>query len=110
MEQAADLDAALTSNASKVSYRSRRLTLERTEKELESALSAVEENGLLSVLGLAKVLREFGIFRAEAGKKQVDRKRKYPRRPALHNRARVPASNVDITEFRGGVRALRCGF
>jgi len=78
VEQAADLDAALTSSASKVSYRSRRLTLERTEKELEAALSAVEESGHISVLGLAKVLREFGVFRAEAGMKPVERKRERP--------------------------------
>lgn len=72
VEQAADLDAALTSNASKVSYRSKRLTLERTEKELEAAISSVEEQGHVSILGLGKILHLFGVFRSEAGKKQVD--------------------------------------
>jgi hypothetical protein len=110
VEQAADLDAALTSSASKVSYRSKRLTLERTEKELESALTAVEENGQVSVLGLAKVLREFGTFRSEAGMKQVERERKPPCRPAIHNRARVPASVLDPAQWRGRNSAFRRDF
>lgn len=76
---AADLDAELTSNVSKVSARSKRITLERTEKELEAALSASESSpGAISILGLARVLRAFGVFRAEAGMGQVARERSQP--------------------------------